>query len=89
MASKVFAGHQSESVVSVCMRGCKPLIIRTQLRIKKVNKVMSLRPKSVTHNRALALLDDHNHRPLVPQPVTQLFCSVFPEQNKPLVGGVE
>lgn len=42
----------------VCAR--KPLIMRSQLRIKEVNKVMSLQQKNLTHNRALALLDYHN-----------------------------
>lgn len=60
--------------MQVC--ACKPLITRTQLRIKKVNKVMSLQQKSATYNRALALLDYHNHHPLVPKPVTQLLCSL-------------
>lgn len=66
MASKVFAGHQSESV---WVRTCKPLIMRTQSRIKKVNKVTSSQQKSGTYNRALALLDYHNHAE-VPKPVT-------------------
>lgn len=60
--------------MQVC--ACKPLITKTQLRIKKVNKVMSLQQKSATYNRALALLDYHNHHPLVPKPVTQLLCSL-------------
>lgn len=37
---------------------------------------MSLQQKSATYNRALALLDYHNHHPLVPKPVTQLLCSL-------------
>lgn len=72
MASEVFAGHQSESVwarvlLRVCVCACKPLIMRAQLRIKKVNKVMSLQQKSVTYNGALALLDYHNHHTLAAQ----------------------
>ena len=58
-----------------CLCACKPLIMRPQLRIRKVNKVMSLQQKFVAHNRALVLLDYHNHHPLVPKPVTQLLCS--------------
>lgn len=45
MASRVFASLQSESLqlplhVRVCV--CKPLIMRTQLWIRKVNKVTGL-----------------------------------------------
>lgn len=93
MASEVFAGHQSESVwarvlLRVCVCACKPLIMRAQLRIKKVNKVMSLQQKSVTYNGALALLDYHNHHTLVPKPVTQLLCSQrFQRQYKRSAGG--
>lgn len=62
--------------------------MRAQLRIKKVNKVMSLQQKSVTYNGALALLDYHNHHTLVPKPVTQLLCSKrFQRQYKCSAGG--
>lgn len=74
--------------VRALMRARKPFIMRTQLRIKKVNKVTSLQQKSVTYNRALALLDYHNHHTLVPKPVTQLLCSqCFLVQYKCSAGG--
>lgn len=61
---------------------CKPLIARSQSRINKVNKVTGLQQKLVTYNRALALLDYHNHHPLAPEPVTRLCSQCFRLQYK-------
>lgn len=62
--------------VFACLCVSKSLIMRTQLRIKKVNKVMSLEQKSLTYNSALELLNYHNHHPLVFKPETHLLCSI-------------
>lgn len=52
--------------------------MRTQSWINKVNKVKGLQQKLVTYNRALALLDYHNHQPLVPKTCDSIVLTVFP-----------